>query len=56
MVNTITFQATLQGDSGMFVEVPPEVLSALGPATRQRRVAQAPELLKSGRRTPRGRN
>jgi hypothetical protein len=30
----LTFQAFLQGDSGMFVEVPPEILQALGPARR----------------------
>jgi Bacteriocin-protection, YdeI or OmpD-Associated/Domain of unknown function (DUF1905) len=30
----LTFQATLQGDSGMFIDVPPEILQALGPAKR----------------------
>jgi hypothetical protein len=30
----LTFRAVLQGDSGMFVEVPPEILQALGPARR----------------------
>jgi Bacteriocin-protection, YdeI or OmpD-Associated/Domain of unknown function (DUF1905) len=29
-----TFRATLQGDSGMFVEVPSEIVRALGPARR----------------------
>jgi hypothetical protein len=30
----LTFQATLQGDSGMFIDVPPEIRRALGPARR----------------------
>ena len=30
----LTFRTVLQGDSGMFVEVPPGILQALGPARR----------------------
>lgn len=30
----LSFWATLQGDSGMFVEVPPEIRQALGPSRR----------------------
>lgn len=29
-----TFQATLEGDSGQFISVPPEIVRALGPARR----------------------